>query len=88
MYADQFENYLNKLKASWRENKLQSLELQRKFLAALRSRHQKWAKDGDNPEITRIHHETADLIQKIIDHYDRMLEISSQDAISHEQKRD
>ena len=80
MYVDQFDEYLNKLKSAWRENKLQSLQLQRKFLVALLSRHQRWIAERNNTEITRAHHmEIADLFRKILDQYDRLIDKSYQD---------
>jgi hypothetical protein len=78
MSADAFDQYLNKLKSTWQENKIQSLQLQRKFLAAVRSRHRTWGKHSEDAEMARFHGETADMLKTILDRYDRVLEKSSQ----------
>jgi hypothetical protein len=54
--------------------------MQRKFLPALLSRHQRWIADRNNLEITRAHVEIAGLSQKTMDHYDRLIDGSRQDG--------
>ena len=70
-----FDSDLEKLKASWQETRLESLQLQKKFLLALQSRQLFWAKDADNTEIARTHTEIANLIQEILQRYEHILEM-------------
>lgn len=73
MSLSDFESYLEKLKTSWRETRMDSLRQQKKFLLALHGHHLIWAKDVDNAELADMHTEIATLIQEILQKYDRVL---------------
>lgn len=70
----QYETYVEKLKSSERDYKAETLRIQRKFLFSIWSHHRLWASHTDDAEVARNHNETADLIQKIIEQYDQLLD--------------
>ena len=70
----QYEDYLNKLKSSEQNYKVETLRIQRKFLFSICSHHRLWATHTDNPEIADVHTKAAELIQETIDQYDQILE--------------
>jgi hypothetical protein len=70
----QYETYVEKLKSSQQDYKAETLRIQRKFLYSVYSHHRLWANHTDDTEAARNHNETADLLQKIIDQYDQLLE--------------
>jgi len=74
MSVFQYEDYLNKLKSSQEDYKVDTLRVQRKFLYSICSHHRLWATNTDNPNIASIHKKAADLIQETIDEYDQILE--------------
>jgi hypothetical protein len=53
--------------------KIESLSTQREYLNLLRLRHLQWLNDTLDADIQKVHLETAELIQKITDNYDRLL---------------
>jgi len=73
MSVDQYEDYLNKLKSSHTDYKIETLRIQRKLLYSICNHHLLWAKHTDNPEIAAIHMKAADSVQETIDHYDQIL---------------
>jgi len=54
--------------------KIESLETQQDFLNLLRLRHLNWMNSADNPRIKDYHLQVAELIEKIDDNYNRLLE--------------
>jgi hypothetical protein len=74
MSVFQYEDYLNKLKSSQEDYKVDTLRIQRKFLYSICSHHRLWATNTDDPNIASIHMKAADLIQETIDEYDQILE--------------
>ena len=69
----QYETYVEMLKTSQEDYKAETLRLQRKFLYSLHSHHRLWADHTKDPEIAQHHTEIADLIKKIVDQYDQLL---------------
>jgi hypothetical protein len=55
------------------DEKIESLSTQREYLNLLRLRHLQWLNDTLDADIQEVHLQTAELIQKITDHYDRLL---------------
>jgi len=47
------------------ELKLESLATQAEFFEALENRHLSWARDTENPDITRVHFEIVDMVQEM-----------------------
>ena len=70
----QYDGYLNQLKSSNEDYKIETLRIQRKFLYSICSHHRLWAKQTDNPEIASFHTKAADLVQETIEQYDQILE--------------
>lgn len=56
------------------EEKIESLSTQREYLNLLRLRHLQWLNDTLDADIQKVHLETAELIEKITDHYTRLLD--------------
>lgn len=75
-----FKEYLERMKASWQAKRLDSLQVQQKFVGALRIRHQTWAKDVNDQEIARAHVEIAGLLQEVTHRYEQILKMYSQDG--------
>jgi len=73
MAVNQYEDYLNELKLSHQDFKIETLRIQRKLLYSICNHHLLWAKQADNPEIAAIHMQAADSMQETIDQYDRIL---------------
>lgn len=74
MSVFQYEDYLNKLKSSQHDYKVETLRIQRKFLYSLYSHHLLWAKQTDHPETADFHTKAAGLLQESISQYDQILE--------------
>jgi len=55
------------------DEKIESLSTQREYLNLLRLRHLQWLNDTLDADIQEVHLQTAELIQQITDHYDRLL---------------
>jgi hypothetical protein len=70
----QYETYVEKLKTSQEEYKVETLRIQRKFLFSLHSHHRLWASHTDDSEVVQSHIEIADLLQKLIEQYDHLLD--------------
>jgi hypothetical protein len=70
----QYEGYLNQVKSSQEDYKLETLRIQRKFLYSICSHHRLWATQTDNPDIADFHTKAADRAQETIEQYDRILE--------------
>ena len=79
MSVFQHEDYLHTLKSSQQDYKVETLQLQRKFLYALFSHHQLWATHRENPEIATIHIIVANFIGETIHQYNQVLERYSLD---------
>ncbi len=60
------------------EIKMTSLLTQLDFFNALKDRHRLWANDVDNPQIAQLHLEIIDLIVKIKDTYNRLIDLYQQ----------
>ena len=70
----QYEVYLNQLKSSQEDFKVETLRIQRKFLYSIWSHHRLWATQTDDPDIASFHTRAADLAQETINQYDQILE--------------
>ena len=68
------EDYLNEVKSSQRNYKVETLRIQRKFLYSLYSHHRLWAAQMDDPDITSFHTKAAVLARETIEQYDQILE--------------
>jgi ribosomal protein L30/L7E len=55
------------------DEKIESLQTQREYLNLLRLRHLQWMTVADNPRAQDMHREIAGLLEKITDHYKRLL---------------
>jgi uncharacterized coiled-coil DUF342 family protein len=55
------------------DEKLESLQTQYEFLNILRLRHLHWMNEATDPETGRVHHEIAELIEQLTDHYNSLL---------------
>lgn len=75
----QYEGYLDKLKSSHQDYKVETLRIQRRFLYSLFSHHQLWATNTENTEIAAVHIIAANSIRETIDQYDQLLERYSLD---------
>jgi hypothetical protein len=72
MSVNQYEDYLNEVKTSHQQFKVETLRIQRKLLYSICNHHLLWAKHTDNPEIAAIHMKVADSVQETIDQYDQI----------------
>ena len=79
MSVIQHEDYLAKFKSSQQDFKVETLQLQRKFLYSLFSHHQLWATNTENPEIAAIHTIATNSIRETIHQYNQILEKYSLD---------
>ena len=70
----QYETYVELLKNSQEEYKVETLRIQRKFLFSLHSHHRLWARHTNDSGIAQSHIEIADLLQKLIEQYDQLLD--------------
>ncbi len=70
----QYEVYLNQLKSSQDDFKVETLRVQRKFLYSIWSHHRLWASQTDDPDIASFHTRAADMAQETISQYDQILE--------------
>jgi len=70
----QYEGYLNQLKSSEEDYKIETLRMQRKFMYSICSHHRLWAAQTDHPDIASFHTRAADLAQEAIEQYDKILE--------------
>jgi len=70
----QYEGYLNQLKSSEEDYKIETLRVQRKFLYSICSHHRLWATQTDNPDVATFHTRAADIAQEAIEQYDKLLE--------------
>ena len=55
------------------DEKMESLQTQYDFLNILRLRHLHWMNDTADPETGRVHHEIAELIEQMTDHYNSLI---------------
>ena len=55
------------------DEKMESLQTQYDFLNILRLRHLHWMNDASDSETGRVHHEIAELIEEMTDHYNLLL---------------
>jgi hypothetical protein len=55
------------------DEKIESLQTQREYLNLLRLRHLQWMSSTLDGDIQSVHLEIAGLIEKITDHYKRLL---------------
>jgi ribosomal protein L30/L7E len=55
------------------DEKIESLKTQREYLNLLRLRHLQWMTLTHDPQAEDMHREIAGLIEKITDHYKRLL---------------
>ena len=74
MSVFQHEDYLMRLRSSQQDYKVETMQLQRKFLYALFSHHQLWATNTEDPEIAAIHLIAANSIRETIHRYNQILE--------------
>lgn len=56
------------------DEKVESLQTQYEYLKLLRLRHLQWMSLADDPKTERVHQETAELIEQIIDRYQGLLD--------------
>lgn len=69
-----YEGYLNQLKSSQEDYKIETLRIQRKFLYSIWSHHRLWASQAENPDVASFHTRAAELAQETIAQYDQILE--------------
>jgi hypothetical protein len=58
-----------------KDDKIESLHTQHEYLNILRLRHLQWMSSTDDPEIEHMHLEIAELIVKMTDRYNHLLEV-------------
>jgi hypothetical protein len=59
----------------FRPSKIDSLEAEHDYLRLLRERHSQWMSNTNDPEIRRMHSEIVNLIEPLIDRFERLLEV-------------
>jgi hypothetical protein len=57
-----------------RNQQIEALKIQQQYMTVVRDRHRAWSQDSDDMEIKRTRSEIIDLVEKMIAHYDHLLE--------------